>query len=368
MDRQIFIEEQLLRKNIRKAIKIIMEKNNKKQKEELSEEQELRLVVRKLIQEAAKIEASPHHSTGINVLEDLLKKIIPVVEVDYKQLTTEPGQRASFRAHIVNAVQNALAPESAIAQAGGPEEELPPEGLTEVVGRVAQPDDLEFALDREGLTRLVIKRSVKPHDTFVIVKNKDGTYNVWMDPDELRLIHKGYSREEVLGLSGRLNHKWWEIFNDAPMKQTQRKTDAERAKESGDRRSAEPRRSELREAEFDVGNEFAERPEDNEAFIDIEDKPEEPVEADPRDTFGLDGEEVTGRNFAFSTFQKIENQIIDSYSLLDNGEDRNLFFDYLVTNLKLYFDKFEDELRAQIEEPTTPEYEREKQQQLGPEI
>ena len=82
----------------------------------------------------------------------------------------------------------------------------------------------------------------------------------------------------------------------------------------------------------------------------------------------LDGEEVTGRNFAFSTFQKIENQIVDSYSLLDNGEDRSLFFDYLVTNLKLYFDKFEDELRARLEEPTTPEYEQEKGQQLGPEI
>ena len=100
MDRQIFIEEQLLRKNIRKAIKIIMEKNNKKQKEELSEEQELRLVIRKLIQEAAKIEASPHHSTGINVLEDLLKKIIPVVETDYKQLINLPAD-STFRMNNV---------------------------------------------------------------------------------------------------------------------------------------------------------------------------------------------------------------------------------------------------------------------------
>jgi len=32
----------------------------------------------------------------------------------------------------------------------------------------------------------------------------------------------------------------------------------------------------------------------------------------------------------------------------------------LITNLKLYFDKFEDELQSTVPEPTTPEYEEEK--------
>ena len=40
-----------------------------------------------------------------------------------------------------------------------------------------------------------------------------------------------------------------------------------------------------------------------------------------------------------------------------------MFYDYLVTNLKLYFDKFEDELAGKLEEPTTPEYEATKQEQ-----
>ena len=40
-----------------------------------------------------------------------------MVEQDYKQLTTDPGQRESFRAHIINAVQNSLAPEKAFADA-----------------------------------------------------------------------------------------------------------------------------------------------------------------------------------------------------------------------------------------------------------
>jgi hypothetical protein len=59
---------------------------------------------------------------------------------------------------------------------------------------------------------------------------------------------------------------------------------------------------------------------------------------------------------AYSSFKKIERNILDSYELLSNDEDRELFYDYLITNLKLYFDKFEDELASNLDEPTTPEY------------
>ena len=48
------------------------------------------------------------------MLEDLLRKIVPILEDDFKQLTTDAEQRDSYRSHIVNAVQNALAPEMAI--------------------------------------------------------------------------------------------------------------------------------------------------------------------------------------------------------------------------------------------------------------
>ena len=33
-----------------------------------------------------------------------------------------------------------------------------------------------------------------------------------------------------------------------------------------------------------------------------------------------------------------------------------IFFDYLITNVKLYFDRFENELAPMVDEPTTPEY------------
>ena len=67
---------------------------------------------------------------------------------------------------------------------------------------------------------------------------------------------------------------------------------------------------------------------------------------------------------AMETYKKIEKNIADSYSVLGNEEDTKLFYDYLITNLKLYFDKFEEEMGVKPEtEPTTPEYEQQKKRE-----
>ena len=89
---------------------------------------------------------------------------------------------------------------------------------------------------------------------------------------------------------------------------------------------------------------------------------EQDQEPTPEDAFQpIQGEDETGRNIALQSFKRVEKQIREAYSLLANEDDRNLFYDYLITNLKLYFDKFEDELQISVPEPTTPEYESEKQ-------
>jgi hypothetical protein len=100
-------------------------------------------------------------------------------------------------------------------------------------------------------------------------------------------------------------------------------------------------------------------------FIDI--KRDEKVaaaeaEKDPENAFQpIEGEDTTGRAFALETFKKIQKQTLESYSLLSNPSDRKTFYKYLITNLGLYFDQFEDELKTIVPEPTTPEYEAEKQ-------
>ena len=232
--------EDLLRENVRALISLV----KKKKKEVPSEESQLRSMIREFIQYELKEaktpdnDPAPHQSTGINVLEDLLKKIIPQIEDDYKLLTTSEEQRESYRAHIVQAVVQTLTPV--------------------------------------------------------------------------------------------------ELNNDAPDKAPAQELDEE--------------------IDIDISDD-----EEDERFIDIRsDKEkaaeEEEEEEDPRDSFGIEGKDTTGRNMAYTTFKKVESQIIDSYDMLSNPEDQEIFFDYLIANLKLYFDKFEKEIQPNVEEPSNQAY------------
>lgn len=267
--------EHALRKKIRNKILESIENEKKKEKQRL-EEQTFRKLVREVIVEAVGQSASPHTSTGINTLEDLLKKIVPVLEKDYKRLTTSEDQRQSFRAHIINAVENSIAPVDANSE-------------TPRTGR-GEPN----------------------------------------------------------------------LGDESPAPAPA----AEKPVSFGDEETVPPKVDDVPEEEPLAENQALylqeEDPVDKSKFIDINAKPEkEPKEEpkDPREEFGMDGFEVTGRNFAYSTYKKIDKQIVDAYALLGSEEDKEMFFDYLITNLKLYFDRFEEELSPQVAEPTTPEYE-----------
>ena len=243
-------EEQTLRENIRHLIKYVKTKNQQEKdlfRESLKTLAKLELSHMLTEGDVADTNPTPNKSTGINVLEDLLKKIIPVLEPDYKSLTTNDEQRESFRAHIVSAIVSTLTPVEINDEAG----------------------DIEAA--------------------------------------EMNL------EEEI---------------------------------------------------DIDIGGEDAG---DEDKFIDIrtdaEKKSEEEDAPDPRAEFGIEGKDETGRNMAYNTFNKIETSIIDSYELLSNPEDQELFYDYLIANIKLYFDKFEDALAPDVEEPTNQAYDMAKSEQ-----
>ena len=110
--------EEKLRESIRQAIRIVKKKKLMAEEHVLQDENKLREIVRKFINVEMKLlneatpdnDPAPHENTGINVLEDLLKKIIPILETDYKLLTTSSEQRESFRAHIINAAISTLTP------------------------------------------------------------------------------------------------------------------------------------------------------------------------------------------------------------------------------------------------------------------
>jgi len=215
----------------------------------------------KYVLEGGAVADIPHRSTGINVLEDLLKKIVPILEDEYKLLTTDGEQRDSFRSHIINAVQNTLAPSKVNIPA--PDDPPPPEEI---------PTD-------EGM--VVGNELIEEEDVTVSIEDEDAQSSPKTVPDD-----------------------------------------------------------------SDAGK-----------FIDIDNdgKPDNltlPGDGE-EDTFTIPDEEETGRNFAARSFNKIEKQVQEAFTLLANDEDREVFYDYLIANLKLYFDKFEDELKAEVDEPDT---------------
>ena len=240
-------QEKLIRKYVRMKIGKSINEQKNRHRSIIKEEQRLRTIIRELLKEGDISDMHPHRSTGINVLEDVLKKMITTLRTDYKRMTTNKGQRDSFRAHMISAVKGSLAPS------------------------------------------LV-------NDTYL-----QGTDTLMAEPTPE--IDTADSLGDDLDLQ-------------------------------------------LQEIDIEI--------EDDEKKIPVEDddKPDEKEEFGS----GLDGLDETGRNMAFTTFKKISQYILDAYDMLANDEDKKIFVDYLITNMKLYFDKFEQEIQKDVDEPSTQQY------------
>ena len=255
IDRKEMLEEMLLRENIRKAIKMV---KKKKRLREQDEEVVLRKVIRGMLLEKTPVaDETPHEKTGINVLRRTLKKVIPQIKDDYMSLTTDEAQRTSYMAHLINGVDNLLAP---------------------IETNIDAPDAAPDAEIEEDIG-----------------------------------ISVGGAEED---------NKF-----------------------------------------IDIGDMGLGAEEEEEELPDIDDD-------EATMTRGMDASEhdQTGRNVALGTFKQIQGTIVDDFGELANDEDRELYHDYLKTNILLWRDKFEDSLSANLPEPSTPEYERERQPPAGSDL
>ena len=112
---------------------------------------------------------------------------------------------------------------------------------------------------------------------------------------------------------------------------------------------------------------------DEDKFIDIEDKPAEPEPEAPKGATNvakavtgekefvqIGGLDDTGMEMAQRTFPKVQKQIADGYAMLSLKRDKEDYADFLVANLKMYFDQFDQEENVELPEPTSPEYEKAK--------
>lgn len=195
----------------------------------------------------------PNYSTGINVLEDLLTKIIPSLQKDYRKLTTNIQQRKSFRNHIINAVINWLQSPRMYAQ-----------------NKNSNPDG-------------VIERDKKLEDE---------------------------------------NSNFTQVENDI-------NSDVKTGNESEDGK-----------------------------FINVKkDGTENKKKDEEYNLFYIDGEDRTGANLAFESFKRMKKQILDAYNVLDNEEDKQIFYEYLIVNLRLHMDRFEEELKYDLPADKTKEIE-----------
>ena len=84
------------------------------------------------------------------------------------------------------------------------------------------------------------------------------------------------------------------------------------------------------------------------------------AEEEELETFAITGEDLTGADAALKSMKQIEHVIVNTYSSLYDPNDRDIYADYLITNLQLYFDEFEDELQNILPEPENPDYEQRK--------
>jgi len=109
---------------------------------------------------------------------------------------------------------------------------------------------------------------------------------------------------------------------------------------------------------IDIGRE---KPEEEKSEVDAEKEKEESELED----FAIAGEDRTGAVEALRSMKQIENVIKKTYNGLFDPNDRDLYADYLMTNLQLYFDEFEEELQAMIPEPDNPDYEQRKAADAG---
>lgn len=101
----------------------------------------------------------------------------------------------------------------------------------------------------------------------------------------------------------------------------------------------------------DIDIDIKDKPEDDPDFIDVEEEEVEEVEVDEKEEFGINGEDKTGRNRAFTDFSKIEKDILTAFDDLDDPQDLAMFEEYLIKNLALYFEKYENELDDEPEAP-----------------
>lgn len=259
------------------------------------------------------IDKIPYNSTAMNVLKDLLKKIIPILESSYKMLTSDRAQRKSFEAHLIVGIKNSIGMAKLYKDS---DEKLADQirggDIKQYIGGTVSPEveDALTAYD-EAVPQAApeVEMPEKPVET--IKELADLMMNNFKDIYKKALLERKVLQREAGGID----------FNKFT-----------------------PEKPEVVQEEAPV--------EENPAFLNVgEEAPKQVAAEEPDKMAGLDPNKYneTGRNIAIDAFGKIEKSIVAAYNLLADGEDRKIFYIYLIANIVMHFRRFEDELNSALQ-------------------
>lgn len=330
MDPKKLLQEIIVDEIIRNKLETIKESVSK-----YSDEQQIRKVVRnslknkKLVSESVDnlmkkllkedIDKIPYNSTAMNVLKDLLKKVIPILESTYKMLTSDREQRKSFEAHIIVGIKNSIG-----------------------TAKLSRDADTNLS---DSITGSDIKQYIG-NDVAPEVDDALNAYDEAVPQQQPQIepeLDQNAAKEigTIKELASSLNNELKNIYKRMLLE----KRILQEAAGSIDFNKFAPK-------EQKPVDKNEQPKQENPAFLDINDKKPEVNEPEEPDKMGgLDSTKYneTGRNLAIDAFSKVEKSIVAAYNLLADAEDRKIFYIYLIANIVMHFRRFEDELNSALQ-------------------
>lgn len=279
-------------------------------RETLHRKQETEIKIDKVLKED--IDKIPYNSTAMNVLKDLLKKVVPILESSYKMLTSDREQRKSFEAHIIVGIKNSIG-----------------------MAKLSRDADEKVADNITGQDiKQYIGNDVSPEVDDALNAYDEAIPNV---PDEIPQINT------IKELTNILQNSLKDIYKKTLLEKRILQKEANGSIDFNKFAPKEEKKPVISDEEK----------KENPAFLDINDKKtdvETPEKEPDSKISGLEPGKYneTGRNLAIDAFSKIEKSIVAAYNLLADSEDRKVFYIYLIANVVMHFRRFEDELNSAL--------------------
>jgi len=284
MDREEFIKEIMLREEIENIFSKILNENHS-----------LQYVMKKLILEKT---GKIHDNTGLNAVEQFLRRVIESYREAYSFLTTDRHQRDSFVKHLISILKHDL---GIIVQSKFSEEEPIYKELMEILD-----------IKAPTLYKDLPAENIEATEEDMITTSTPGARHTNVDVEEISIPDP----------------------------------DAIPRSKFGDVSLPDPNKS--ISSSFGL-NEGTDVTIDGREIMDIEKNSKEIADEEEKEKISIEGEDSTGRNHAVKIYDELFKTNLRRYlDLLENDSDIKTFIVKVLEQVELYAEKFESELHGKF--------------------